>query len=77
MDIHKNKFGYNTVEWWESVVKPGIKNIAITHTKSHNKSKYGELNMLYLTQKYYLNKIQEGNVEEKVNLNLINFEIKQ
>ena len=43
----KNKFNYNTVDWWESVVKPGIKDIAITFTRSHNKSKYGELNMLY------------------------------
>ena len=33
--------------------------------------------MLYLKQKYFLNKIQEGSVKEKVNLNLINLEIKQ
>ena len=72
----KNKFNYNTVDWWESVVKPGIKNIAITFTRSHNKSKYRELNMLYLKQKYFLNKVNEGNTEVLTNLNLINLEIK-
>ena len=77
MDSHKKKFNYNTVDWWESVVKPGIKNIAITYTRSHNKSKYGELNMLYLKQKYFLNKIDEDNNEFHTSLNLINLEIKQ
>ena len=58
-------------------MKPGIKNLAVFYTRSHNKSKYGELNMLYLKQKYFLNKIDEGNNEFRTNLNLINLEIKQ
>ena len=33
--------------------------------------------MLYLKQKYFLDKVQEGNEEDKVNLNLTNLEIKQ
>lgn len=73
----KIKFNYNTVEWWEAVVKPGIKNLAVVHTKRYNESKYGKLNMLYLKQKYYLNKIEEGNPDYRTNINLINMEIKQ
>ena len=46
----KNKLSHNTVDWWELVVKPGIKNIAITFTRIYNKSRYGELNMLYLNK---------------------------
>ena len=33
--------------------------------------------MLYLKQKYFLNKFHEGNFEDLANLNLINLEIKQ
>ena len=47
------------------------------HTKKQNESKYGKLNMLYLKQKYFLNKIEEGNPEYRTNINLINMEIKQ
>ena len=33
--INKDKYGYNTVDWWESVVKPGIKYIAISYTNPY------------------------------------------
>ena len=33
----KEKYNYNILEWWECIVKPGIKSIAIKHTKEENK----------------------------------------
>ena len=29
----RNKYNYNLIEWWESMIKPGIKNLAILKTK--------------------------------------------
>ena len=74
---NKKKFNYDTINWWEVVIKPGIKNLAVIFTKKRNESKYGKLNMLYLKQKYFQNKIEEGKKEHLADLKLINFEIKE
>ena len=42
--------GLDVLKWWELVVKPGIKKLAIQRSKQLNKEKKGELNMILLLQ---------------------------
>ena len=49
----KEKHIFNTVDWWEAMVKPAIKQIAVNFTKKYKKSRYGTLNMLYIKQTYF------------------------
>ena len=53
--IHiKDKFNYQILDFWELIVKPGIRKIAISRTKELNKSKRGVLNLLYLRQSFLI-----------------------
>ena len=65
----KHKYNYNILEWWECIVKVGIKNIAIDHTKKHNKENQGKLNLLILSQLHYAKKIREGDTTYTKKLN--------
>ena len=53
-------FGLNVIPWWEIVVKPGVKQLAIQRSKEINKTKRGEINLLFLRQAYLTRKIQQG-----------------
>jgi hypothetical protein len=46
------ELGLDVLQWWEIVVKPGVKKLAIHRSKQINKDKRGELNMLLLRQAY-------------------------
>ena len=46
--------------WWENLVKPGIKKIAIQRSKEINLARRGELNLLLLRQIYLTRKLQHG-----------------
>ena len=39
-------FRYNVLDWWELLVKPGIRKLAITRSKEINKSRRGRLDFL-------------------------------
>ena len=52
----------NILDWWELLVKPGIKNIAINRTREINKSSTGRLNFLYIKQLYYNKLFHQGNL---------------
>ena len=52
--------GMPTLPWWEIVVKPGIKKLALSRSKDINKQKRRALNLLMLRQVYYSKKVQEG-----------------
>ena len=50
----------NVLQWWEILVKPGVKKLAILRSKEINKEKKGELNLLLLRQAYLARKLQGG-----------------
>jgi hypothetical protein len=52
--------GLQVLDWWELIVKPGIKRLAIIRSKEIKKQQRGKLNMLLLKQSYYTRKLQEG-----------------
>ena len=46
--------GLPTLTWWEMIVKPGIRKLAMTRSKEMNKEKREELNFLLIHQAYLL-----------------------
>ena len=42
--------GLDTLKWWDMVVKPGIKKLAIERSKEVAKDRCGALNILFLRQ---------------------------
>jgi hypothetical protein len=44
--------GLDILPWWELVVKPGIRKLAMQRGKEINRAKRGELNLLLLRQAY-------------------------
>ena len=57
--LEVKSFGLNVIPWWEIVVKPGVKQLAIQRSKEMNKTKRGEINLLFLRQAYLTKKIQQ------------------
>ena len=53
-------FGLNVIPWWEIIVKPGVKQLAIQRSKEINKTRRGEINLLFLRQSYLTKKLQQG-----------------
>ena len=56
--------GLPVLAWWEIIVKPGIRKIAIERSKEINMKRRSELNLLLLQQSYLVRKIQhsQGNI---------------
>ena len=54
------QFGVPTLTWWEVLVKPGIKKLAIERGKEINKERRSLLNLLMLRQTYLTRKVQQG-----------------
>ena len=52
--------GLNILPWWELIVKPGIKKLAIVRSKEINKRKRGRLNALLIQQSFCTREIQNG-----------------
>ena len=50
MDRWENirKAGLPVMSWWEIIVKPGVRKIAMKRSKEMNKERRGELNLLLL-----------------------------
>ena len=53
-------FGLDVMTWWELVVKPGIRNIAIERSREVSIKKSGELNMLFIKQACAVKKLQSS-----------------
>jgi hypothetical protein len=49
--------GIDVMEWWEVIVKPGIKKLALERGKELNKERRGMLNLLLLQQSYHARKV--------------------
>ena len=54
-------FGVPTLTWWEILVKPGIKKLAIERSKELKKERKNYLNLLMMRQTYLVKKMQGGN----------------
>jgi hypothetical protein len=52
--------GLEVLKWWELLVKPGIKKLAIQRSKELNWDKKGELNLLLIRQAYLARRLQGG-----------------
>ena len=52
--------GMEVLQWWELVVKPGVRKLAMKRSKEINQERRGELNMLMLRQSYLARKLQCG-----------------
>ena len=50
--------GLQVLTWWEIVVKPGIRKIAICRSKEINQDRRSRLNLLLLRQAYLVRKVQ-------------------
>ena len=46
--------------WWEELVKPGIKKIAIDRTKEVNRDRQAQLNLLMMRQYFLTKKVKLG-----------------
>ena len=52
--------GDEMIRWWEFLVKPGIRKIALERTKEINSSKREFLNLLLIRQAYVTKKLRQG-----------------
>jgi hypothetical protein len=59
-DWEKVKQFVPVLDWWELLVKPGIRHLAITRTKEINKERRGRLNLLQLRLSFLARKLQRG-----------------
>ena len=55
-----NISGSSILSWWEQLVKPGIKKLAIERTKEMYTSRKQVLNLLLIRQAYLTRKLQQG-----------------
>ena len=53
--------GLDILTWWEVMVKPGIRKLALKRSKEINRERRGELNLLLLRQAYLTRQAQLGN----------------
>ena len=67
--------GLDFLTWWELVVKPGIKRLAIHRGKEINRGKRGELNLLLLQQSYLARKLHFGDLRKLSELRCVQIQI--
>jgi len=53
-------FGVPVLSWWELLVKPGIRKLAVERSKELNREKRSKLNLLMLQQSFLTSKLQAG-----------------
>ena len=68
--------GLAIMQWWELIVKPGIRRLAIQRSKELNKIKRSRMNCLLLKQSHFTKELQGGNWDALVLLKVIQGEIK-
>ena len=66
---------YGSLRWWEKLVKPGIKQIALQRNREINKEKREKLNLLILQQTYLTSKLQNGESYRITALNQVHHQI--
>ena len=63
------------MDWWELVVKPGIRRLGLRISKEIKREKRGKLNMLMLRQSFHTRKLQEGLLDHLGCLRKVQLEI--
>ena len=64
-DWHEvHELGLEILTWWELLVKPGIRKLALQRSKEINRERRGELNLLLLRQAYLTRSLQLGQLEK-------------
>ena len=69
--------GLATLEWWEIVVKPGVRKLALQRSKELNQERRGILNLLLIQQAYLGRKLLEGNFRQYTELRCVQMEIEE
>ena len=69
------QFGVPILTWWEVLVKPGIRKLAIERTKEVNRERRQYLNLLMLRQSYLTRKVRLGETGSLSALREIQFKI--
>ena len=69
--------GLAILQWWELIVKPGIRRLAIQRSKEINKIKRSRMNCLLLKQSHFTKELLGGNWDTFVQLKVIQGEIKE
>ena len=69
------QFGVPVLTWWEVLVKPGLRKLAIERTKELNKERRKYLNLLMLRQTYLCRKVRGGEAANLVHLREIQLKI--
>ena len=68
--------GLELMVWWEVLVKPGIKKLAMERGKEMNKERRGMLNLLLLQQSYHARKVYSGQLHHLAALRTVQLKIK-
>ena len=69
--------GVDILQWWELIVKPGLRKLLINRGKELKREKVGVLNLLLLRQSHLVRKIQAGSLERLQELKQVQLEIMQ
>ena len=69
--------GVDTLIWWEKLVKPGIRKIALARGKELKKERRGHLNFLLVRQAYLTMKIQQGHLSRLTELKVVQLQIEE
>ena len=69
--------GVPVLNWWEGMVKPGIRKLALNRGKELKKERRSELNLLLLRQSYLTRKLQQGKVQMLADLKTVHLLINQ
>ena len=69
--------GLDILSWWEWIVKPGIRKLAIKRSKELKKMKRCRLNCLLLKQGYFTKELQAGNTDCFVQLRQVQSDIQK
>ena len=67
--------GLDVLQWWELLVKPGIKKLAIQRSKEINRENRGHLNLLLLRQAYLARKLLLGDFSHYFELKCVQVDI--
>ena len=67
--------GLDVLKWWEILVKPGVRKLAIQRSKELNREKRGQLNLMLLRQAYLARKLQRGDFSCYAELRCVQVEI--
>ena len=65
------ELGLDVLLWWEVMVKPGIKKLALQRSKELNKDKKGVLNLLLIRQAYLGKKLMGGDLSQFADLRAV------